>query len=359
MSETWLSNWGQELALAGCERCDWVYLLPPEKLPLTCPHCGQAELAAMDETAGQSVAERHSPIYTHPPELLLPFTTPPTALESQLKQFANGIWLAPKDLSVPHLLSRLQPIYMPMWLVDAEVQAQWQAEVGFDYQVVSHREKNVNGRWHSQEVKKTKVRWEPRVGTLNCRYDNTAAPALDDHGDMMKRLVRYDHTQSQPYQPVNDALVRLPNRRPQDAWSEAAAALHTLAGDDCCRAANGDHVRDFKWSANFNNQNWTQLLLPLYTTYYLDDEGTPQIILVNGQTGILNGRKRASMKRAFQLGTVVAVIAAVLFIVGLGLTFVNDGGIVGVGRQLITLSFFGILLAFSPIAFAWHFNQTH
>jgi hypothetical protein len=306
----------------------------------------------MDETAD-------SPIYTHPPELLLPFTASETTLENQLKQFASGIWIAPKDLTVPHLLGRLQPVYMPMWLVDAEVQAQWQAEVGFDYQVVSHREKNVNGRWHSQEVKKTKVRWDPRVGTLSRRYDNTAAPALDDYHDMMKRLVRYDHSQSQPYQPVSDILVRLPNRPPQDAWSEVTAALHTLAGDDCRRASGGDHVRDFKWSANFGSQNWSQLLLPLYTTYYLDDEGKPQILLVNGQTGILDGRKRASMKRAFQLGTLVAVIAAVLFIVGLLLTLIGEREVASLGRYTITLSFFGLLLAFLPLLYVWHFNHTH
>ena len=352
MSEHWISNWGQELALAGCEQCDWLYLLPPDKLPLTCPHCGQEALAVMDETAD-------SPIYTHPPELFLPFTASQTSLESQLKQFVSGIWIAPKDLSVPHLLGRLQPVYMPMWLVDAEIQAQWQAEVGFDYQVVSHREKHVNGRWHSQEVKKTKVRWEPRVGTLSRRYDNTAAPALEDHSDMMKRLARYDHSQSQPYQPLNDVLVRLPNRPPEDAWSEATAALHGLAGDDCRRAAGGDHVRDFKWSANFSSQNWSQLLLPLYTTYYLDDESKPQVLLVNGQTGVLDGRKRASMKRAFQLGTIVAVIAALLFLVGLALTLIGEAGVANAGRQIITISFFGLLLAFLPIIYVWYFNQTH
>jgi hypothetical protein len=351
MSENWISNWGQALGLAGCEQCDWIYLLPLDKLPLTCPHCGQEELVAMDETAD-------SPTYTHPPELLLPFTVNQTTLESQMKQFASGIWIAPKDLNVTRLLGRLQPMYMPMWLVDAEVQAQWQAEVGFDYQVVSHREKNVNGRWHSQEIKKTKVRWEPRVGTLSRRYDNTTAPALEDHNKMMSRLGQFDRRKAQPFEPVADALVRLPNRLPEDAWPEATAVLQTIAGDDCRRAANGEHVRDFKWSADFAHQNWTQLLLPLYTTYYLDDEGQPQVLLVNGQTGILDGRKRASMKRAFQWGTVVAVIAAVLFIVGTVLSLVGEAGVTGIGRQAITLSFFGVLLAFVPIIYAWHFNQT-
>ncbi len=351
MKDEWTATWGHALALAGCEACDWVYLLSPGKLPLTCPHCGRAKLEAMDET-------EDSPIYTHPPELLLPFTVPQLALESQMKEFAGNIWFAPSDLRADSLSGRLQPIYMPMWLVDADVQARWQADVGFNYQVVSHREKNVNGRWQSQEVQKTKVRWEPRVGTLTRRYNNTVAPALEDHQEMMARLGQYDRRKAQPYQAVDDALVRLPNRPPDDAWSEATAVLHDIAGDDCRRAANGDHVRDFKWSANFTGQNWTQLLLPLYTTYYLDDDNQPQVLLVNGQTGMLNGRRRASMKRAFRTAGIIAIIAIFLFLVGLVLSYVIDGT-QAVGETGVSLSFFALLASLLPIIYVWHFNRSN
>ena len=350
MKDEWIATWGQTLALAGCEACDWIYLLSPGKLSLTCPHCGRAALEAMDET-------EDSPIYTHPPELSLPFTVPQLALENQMKQFGN-IWLAPPDLRANNLVSRLQPIYMPMWLVDANVQAQWQADVGFNYQVVSHRERNVNGRWQSQEVQKTKVRWEPRVGTLTRRYDNTVAPALEDHQEMMARLGQYDRRKAQPYQAVDDALVRLPNRPPDDAWSEATAVLHDIAGDDCRRAANGDHVRDFKWSAAFAGQNWTQLLLPLYTTYYLDDDNQPQVLLVNGQTGALNGRQRASMKRAFRTAGIIAAVAVLLFLVGLVLTLIGEE-VHSVGETAVSLSFFILLATLIPIIYVWQFNQSH
>lgn len=348
MREQWLTNWGQGLALAGCEACDWLYLLPLQKLPLTCPHCGQMELELMDAMAD-------SPIYTHPPELLVPFVISPTTLQNQIQQFAGRIWFAPPDLQAENLIGRLQPIYIPMWLVDADVQAHWQAEVGYNYQIVSHRDQNVNGRWQSQQIQKTKVRWEPRLGTLSRRYNNTAAPALEDHRNMMKRLGDYDRNKAQPYQTVNEALVRLPNRPPEDAWTEAMAALYDIAKDDCCRAANGDRVRDFKWSAEYANQNWTQLLLPLYTTFYLDDENQPQMLLVNGQTGELNGRQRASMKRAFRTTGMIATVTVLLFLAGLVLTFMKVGG----GETAVSLSFFTLLAALIPIIYVWYFNQTH
>jgi hypothetical protein len=352
MSEQWISNWGQELALAGCEQCDWVYLLPPDKLPLTCPHCGRDELDSMDETAD-------SPIYTHPPELLIPFTISQTALASQIQTFASGIWFAPQDLNAGNLIGRLQPLYMPMWLVDADVQAQWQAEVGFNYQIVSHRDRNVNGRWQSQEVQKTKVRWEPRVGTLTRHYDNTTAPALEDHKEMLTRLGQYDRQKAQPYQAAPEALVRLPNRPPDDAWTEATAVLQSIAGDDCRRAAGGDHLREFRWSANFQSQNWTQLLLPLYSTYYLDDDNQPQVVLVNGQSGKIDGRKRASMKRAQTVAITIAVMALILFVVGMALSYWGEAGVREMGSTAVTASFFAFLAALFPIIYVWQFNQSH
>ena len=43
---------------------------------------------------------------------------------------------------------------------------------------------------------------------------------------------------------------------------------------------------------------WTLLLLPLLSAYYLDDEGAPQAVYINGQNGTISGVRRSSMKRA-------------------------------------------------------------
>jgi hypothetical protein len=153
--------------------------------------------------------------------------------------------------------------------------------------------------------------------------------------------------------------VRLPNRLPDDACTEATATLHTIAGDDCRRAAGGDHVRNFRWSADYNDQNWTQLLLPFYTTYYLDDEKQPQVLLVNGQTGALNGRKRASMKRAFRWAAVIAALALILFVAGTIMSLVGSADVLEYGRQAISLAFFTLIAATFPVIFVWYFNHTH
>ncbi|NJN44298.1 MAG: hypothetical protein HC806_05960 [Anaerolineae bacterium] len=93
-------------------------------------------------------------------------------------------------------------------------------------------------------------------------------------------------------------LFRLPTRPTEDAWPDALPNLQQAASDECRAAGKSDHFREFRWQAEYANQNWTQLLLPIYATYYLDDDQRPQPILLHGQTGQVSGVRRASMKRA-------------------------------------------------------------
>ena len=351
--EQWLSAWGQKLALVNCGRCDSLFLMPAGKTSLTCPYCGQAALSQMDAAADR-------PAYTHPPELLLPFALSAEKLQKDVRRFARRTWFPPADLTPDKLIGRLQPVYLPMWLVDAQAQAQWQAETGFDYQVVSHREKYQNGRWQTEEVRETKIRWEPRVGALTRQYDNKVAPALEEHAQLEKILGRYKLAEARPYQADDlvTAAARLPNRSPTDAWPEAEAALKMAAAEECRQASGANHMRQFRWSAQFNDQHWTQMLLPLYTTYYYDDEGVGRMVFVQGQTGKLVGQRRASMKKARRWSLVIGGIAVVLFAVSMLLALVSFfeprvwllSGISFIGGVMAAVT------AVVPILLAWYLN---
>ncbi|GJM42267.1 MAG: hypothetical protein DHS20C20_25490 [Ardenticatenaceae bacterium] len=259
------------------------------------------------------------PIYTQSPERVVPFQTGKEQLRSPINKFVKRAWLAPSDLQEVTLLERLQPLYLPMWLVDALVQGEWQAEMGFDYEIVTHREAYQNNNWQTQRVKQKRIRWEPRLGRLNRTYDNQAAPALEEQAQVEAQIGRFNLKESKPFQPSDLAgtIVRLPNRPPDDAWNEAVLGLKTAVAQDCRLASEADHTREFKWSPSFANQQWTQLLLPLYTSYYLDDDNRAQMVLLHGQTGKLHATRRASMKRARRMAGIILAVAAVLLAVTL------------------------------------------
>jgi hypothetical protein len=302
--------------------------------------------------------------YVKPPELVLPFTLSKSSLSRALLDFSGGIPYAPTDLTTKNLLHRLIKLYLPAWLVDAEVKAIWKSETGFDYQVMSHQDRydQSRGGWTSREVEEGRIRWEPRLGRLERTYNNISAPALEEYPGIKNSLADYDLSISVAYRPIfiGDSFVRLPNRQAKDAWTEAKSLIQIIAAEECCKAAHADHIRQFSWQPGFQNQNWTLLLQPVHTTFYLDDEGKPQVIWINGQTGKISGTRRASMKQAQRAALTVLATAVVIFLLSL----------LGTAASLflpvlLSIGVFGLVVALIiglgsiiPITAVWWFNRS-
>lgn len=314
----WTDNWGKNRALSHCQVCDGNFVLSLSLETELCPYCGHTVLTYIDE-------EKDHPAYTHAPEQMLPFSVPVETLQGNVTQFAKKSWFAPADLTPQNLKNRLQKLYLPFWLVDASAQARWQGEVGFDYQIVSHRERYSDSGWQSEKVQETKVRWEPRVGELQRRYDNRPAPALEEHVQWRHLLGAFRFDSPQPYQAegLEDVMVRLPNRPPEDAWPDAEASLKTAATAEVQQAAKADHIREFRWSAEYSDQHWTQMLVPIFATYYRDDDDVVRMIYAHGQTGELAGQRRASLKKARRYATIIGIGAVFLFVLSMILAVIG------------------------------------
>lgn len=365
-----------------CPSCDWTCQTPDDAVPERCPHCWRGGLTAIEAT----------PFPILPAEKYIPFNVSNITLDSRILSFARGIPFAPKDLTPANLRKRLQAIYLPMYLVDADVEATWQGEVGFNYEVVSHREQYGGQSWQTQQVKETRIRWEPRVGRLKRKYHNIPAPALEEHAKLIEQLGEYDHSQAKFYaheridalnaalkakereekrrrmgitaQPIGapqtkDPLIRLPSRPTADAWADTLPGFLSAAAEECRKAGAADHVREFRWQAAYTNPNWTQLHLPVYTTYYLDDDNRPQPVLLNGQTGRLSGARRASMKRAQTAALWILVAAVAVFAIGFvsGLVGLAVPPLLVVGGIGGFISFLVALGALYPVFRVWQFNK--
>ncbi len=331
------ANWEATRVPVICNECDWRYLALSDQIPDRCPHCAAESLEVLEP------GEADFP-YAASPELVVPFTIPEVTISQRIQTFSDGIPLPPVDLDPSTLIERLRPMYFPVWLVDSDVQAQWQAEVGFDYQVVSHQDRYADSAgWQTNEVRETRVRWEPRVGHLSRHYDNVAAPALNTHQAVQRVLGSHDVASAQRSGSVSlgGVLVRAPDRAPDEAWSEATMGLRQRASQECRTAADADHLRSYRWSPTCTDIRWTLLLLPIYATYYLDDEDIPRQILVNGQTGQLTGVRRASPERAHRRSLTIGIIALVLFTLSLIL------GLVGmlIVPPLVVVAVLGALLS--------------
>lgn len=351
------SSWGREYEAAVCEDCDWSFLVFPDLQTMHCPHCYQSTLKSIIEGGDRELPSSRAP------ELVVPFQVTPESMDDGINKFASKIPFAPKDLTSQNLRSRLCRLFLPMWLVDAEVQAKWWAEVGFDYKVVSHQAHydDHQGGWSSREVEEGRIRWEPRLGRLERTYHNISTPALEEDMVIKQEMGAFKLGEAVEYQvkEIENSFVRLPNRDTKDAWVEATPAIQMAAAEECRQASGADNIRQFSWKSHYSNNNWTLMLLPLYTTYYLDAEKVAQPVFIHGQTGQISGVRRASMKRGQRMSLIILVIAVLIFLLSIILAVASVAlpiflviGVLGFAIALLTAA--GAVV---PIALVWQFNR--
>ena len=310
--ESFSAVWNLELRPAGCPTCKQVYLLHPGQDQSRCPLCGQASLVPQPAA------------WLHPtaPELVVPFN-PAIAnqIPTLLTSFVKEVWLKPDDFTAANLQQRLRPVYETRWLVDGQVVGSWQAEEGFDYQVKSSQESYSSNGWRSRDVVETRIRWEARLGQVQRAYQNISVPAFSHQQQLDALVGGYDTRAAVSYNPavVGQAAVHIPDLQPDEVWQAAQSLFNQAAAGEIQNACQAQHNRNVSIHAGYAGLNWTEMLLPLYSSYYQDDDGRVHSILINGQTGRIGGMRVASQHKGWQWAGILggsalaALLAAVLF----------------------------------------------
>jgi hypothetical protein len=295
------------------------------------------------------------------PELILDFAITPTQVQARFGEWLKGVWLRPLELAPGLLSHRLTRTFIPMWLVDGNIIGNWKAHMGYDYEVASSQEVFRSGTWTTRKVTETRIRWEPRAGTATRGYQNLSVPALEEHTRLMRGLGKFNLAAASKYSPksLERASVRVPSLLPEAAWPLAKSGFNRLTAQDCQRAAAAQHVDEFVIEANYHEQHWTQLLLPVYTTAYRDEDGIVHPILVHGQNGKIFGLRRASQRQARKWSLGFAGMAMVCFV--LGLLFAAGAALIpplgAIGLLFFGGAFFIGILAPIPAVWAWNFNK--
>jgi hypothetical protein len=342
--------WGLALQPAGCLQCGQAFLVDGSRLGQACPNCASGKLESQPAR-----------LRSEPPELQVPFRKGTADIRAILENFVKGVWLAPDDFTVEKLLHRAVPVFWPMWLVDGDVVGEWRTEAGFDYQVKSSQESFNNGSWHSHEVIETRQRWEPRTGQIQRRYNNVHVPAASDHARMIALIGDYRLDQATQYESskAGKADLRIPDLQPQTVWTEAQMALDHAAQVECQTAAGAQHSRNFSLRATYESLNWTQMLLPVAATFYVDDDGKSHPVYINGQSGMIGGVRMASQRKGWKWAAVLAGIGAALLL--LGLLLLAFGAVfppfLAVGSLAVFIAVGLVLCAIVPAAWPWQWNR--
>jgi len=289
-----------------CPACQRAFLVPGGWQAIPCPLCQQAALQVSPNT------EDLAPI-----ELIVPPTLDAQTVDVLLSQFMKGAAFPYPDFKAENLKKRLVLIYWPIWLTDVDLDGEWDAIFGYDYQVVSSREKMGNAGWSSQKVIKTRVKEEPRKGFLNRHYENVISPALHTHDQRLSQLGMVDLKTAHSWQAVNTAqsVIQKETLHPNELEDGVKKQCVNLASADCRKASGAQHPKSYTFYGEFKNMNWTKCIVPMFTTYYVDDKGVRYPIAINGQTGAVYGRRMASTKKAWLITGILLALAIIMMLV--------------------------------------------
>ena len=342
------ASWMPGAKLEACPGCKRVFLVPAEKSQQLCPLCYQANLAPQP-----SYIRRESP------EIVVQAQLNSAALQQNLESFIEPVPYRLADLTVENLVNRAQLVWWPVWLVDADLQGNWTGTMGFDYQVRTARENFGNGGWQSRSTLRTQTRYEQRKGTLNRHYDNIKVPALRSHQKRLEQIGNYESKPSLAYRDgiLGQNSVQIPEIEPQELLEVAKTHLHSAAEQEIMQANAAQHRQNVKFTGDYLNPNWTQLLMPIISSWYKDDEGVTHPITINGQSGKIYGKRLSSTKQTSRLTLGLLAIPALLFLALLVVSLVAPNSLPVDSVCSGVILFFLALIALIPLFRAHQWNM--
>jgi Zn finger protein HypA/HybF involved in hydrogenase expression len=320
-------GWGTERRVLRCGPCGAELSVAPNALATTCPFCAsnKVELIAGDENALR-------------PQLVIPFAITGNELEKRVKEFLGKGWMHPGELVQLARVDRFAGLYLPYWLFDASVSADWEAEVGTD-STETYRDDDGNTQT------RTVTHWQWKKGHVDTTFTGVRIPGqqrlsailiarIHDHFEL-PGLCAYDPGLLAGFQ-AQGYDIPLP-----DAWISGKAAIRELTDRACTSDADGDHVRNLSMQVAMHDETWRYAMLPVWVSTYRYGGRTWQV-MVNGQTGDVEGQKPVVWWRIWAVMAVALVPGVCSGVVSLPLMLLPPVGIILAIVALVCLLLGGI-----------------
>ena len=325
------SGWGAARREIVCEACGAAVAVAPEALTTECAFCGSQRVLARDVAP-----ERLRPM------ALIPFAVQPGEMRTRVAEWLSRGWMHPPELRHVRAVRDLVGIYLPYWTFSVRVRARWRAEVG-----IEHTERyRAGGQWHTRRV----IRWYPRSGRVELSVEDHLVPGTERVSRvLLARLAPFDIGGLVEYHPgvlagwqAKSYDLDLPG-----AWERAKVEIREQAKRACMADIGAHYVRSFEMTADFADERWRYVLLPVYLATYRFGERTYQVAM-NGQTGRVAGQKPVAWARVW--AAIAAALAPGVLVMLIGLLTLAAGGIGALGL-LVGFMLFGAGLACAWIIF--------
>ncbi|MEJ2600282.1 MAG: hypothetical protein P8Z00_18245 [Anaerolineales bacterium] len=314
--DTWQKaeqGWGVKRQALHCENCGAVLTLAEGALTATCPFCASNRVTL--RVAAQDAIR---------PRFLVPFKIPLETVRTKALEWMGRGWFHPAELAHSAIIQRFTGIYLPFWTFDAEITALWRAEVGYERQERYYDPGDKS--WKTRTV----IDWRWENGKVSLAIDDLLIVGSSRLSRIiLERLYPFNLNALVTYSP--DYLagwqaqaydVTLPA-----AWEQGKENMRERARDACYEDIPTHHVRNFSMTADFANEAWRYLLLPVYVASY-QFEGKVFQVMVNGQTGLVAGQKPVAWWKIWLAIAAMLMPGIILALIGLPGLLLGGAGII-------------------------------
>lgn len=325
-------GWGTDRQLLHCDACGGDLSVPEGTLSTSCPFC-----------ASNKVNLVTSPDETLRPRFLIPFHITPQQTQNLAKTWLGKGWYHPGELAESSILRKFIGIFLPFWTFDTKVHAKWRAQVGYE-----KTERHYNAREKRWETR-TRIEWRWENGRVNLNIENLLVPgSTDQHIShrILKQLYPFQMDGMVAYQP--DFLAGWQAQAYEtpltEAWETGKTTIREKAKDACYRSIPSSQVRNFSMGADFKDEAWRYILLPVYLASYTYEDQLFQV-MVNGQSGTVAGQKPVAWWKIWLAIAAILAPGTLLGLIGLPLLLLSGVGVIAIGLGII-LFVVGLIFSF-------------
>jgi len=321
-------GWGVERRELVCASCGAAVAVRPDILTSTCAFCGSNRVHARDITGSMLR-----------PTALVAFAIAPEDLPRLISDWLGRGWMHPPELRNVFALRKLTGVYLPFWTFDADITADWKAEVG-----TARTSRYYDGReWRTRTV----IDWRWRSGRVHLSVnDHLVAGTSRISRHILNKVLPFDLSKLVQYEPGYLAgwQAKGYDISLQESWEIGREEMRERAKRACYADTGSPCVRNFRMTADFADERWRYILLPVYLASYPFSGRTFQV-MVNGQTGRVAGQKPVAWLRVWLVIAALLTPGACMGMLGLLTLLAGGAGAIFLlgGLILLFAAFLGAL----------------
>ena len=308
-----MHGWGVERQVLHCESCGGELSLEPGSITSTCPFCASNQV-----NITRSLEEELRPRF------LVPFKISRDQAGQLAREWLGKGWFRPRELNPNAILGKFNGIYLPFWTFDTTIFARWEAQVGHEKTVRHYNAQQK--RWETR----TKIEWRWEDGQVEFDVDDlliSGSNSKQVNHQYLEEIKPYQMRDLVTYEP--DFLAGWQAQAYQttltDAWDKAKGIIREQAKDACHQDIPTHHVRNFSMNADFADESWRYILLPVYLATY-KFENDPYQLILNGQTGAIAGQKPVTWWKVWLAIAAFLAPGMILGFVGVTMTLIGPMG---------------------------------